>query len=66
MRSRVTHIVVFWVVVLGGWHLVASVGIWSPYLFPSPLSVVRALLRTASNGQLLDALSHSLFRLVVG
>jgi NitT/TauT family transport system permease protein len=27
---------------------------------------VRALIRTASNGQLLDALAHSMFRLVVG
>jgi NitT/TauT family transport system permease protein len=66
MRSRAARIVVFWVVALGAWHLVAAAEVWSPYLFPSPLSVVRALWRTAANGQLLDALSHSMFRLVVG
>lgn len=66
MRSRLLRIAIFWVVVLGAWHLVATSGIWSPYLFPSPLSVVRSLLRNVQNGTLTDALAHSLLRLAVG
>ncbi len=64
--SKAVRLAVFWVVVIGAWHLVASAGIWSSFLFPSPFSVVRAFIRNVQNGMLADALVHSVGRLMVG
>jgi NitT/TauT family transport system permease protein len=66
MRAKVLRILVFYTLVIGGWHLLAVADVWSPFLFPSPLSVARSLIRNVENGQLADALAHSMQRLVLG
>ena len=66
MPSKALRIAVFYVLVIGGWHLLARSGLWSPFLFPSPVSVFRSLTRNIENGLILEALQHSVGRLVVG
>ncbi len=66
MPSKVLRIALFWVGVLVVWQLIAVAEIWSPYLFPAPMGVAKALLKNAQSGVLLDALWHSLARLAVG
>ncbi len=56
----------FYAAVILGWHVVAQSGLWSPFLFPSPASVLASLVRNTENGLLADALAHSVQRLVVG
>jgi NitT/TauT family transport system permease protein len=56
----------FYIAAILGWQLIAQSGLWSPYLFPSPVSVFSSLVRNTQNGLLADALSHSVQRLVVG
>ena len=66
MPSKALRIAVFYVLVIGGWHLLAQSELWSPFLFPSPVSVFRSLTRNVANGMIPGALQHSVGRLAVG
>src|SRR6266851_4591068 len=57
---------VFYLLLLVVWHLLASSGIWPDYLFPGPLAVLNALIDGFQNGQFLQAALVSLQRLVIG
>jgi NitT/TauT family transport system permease protein len=57
---------VFYLLLLVVWHLLASSGIWPDYLFPGPLAVLNALVDGFQNGQFLQAALVSLQRLVIG
>ncbi len=48
------------------WQLVASLGIFAPYLFPPPLWVARGMMETAANGELGAYITASLFRFFAG
>lgn len=58
--------VLFFTLLLGMWQLAVESGRWSPVLFPSPLAVARYLWNAAFDGTLLEAISVTLNRLVVG
>ncbi|MFP2927972.1 ABC transporter permease [Pyxidicoccus sp. 3LG] len=49
--------------IVGSWELVARMGIWSPHLFPGPLTVVKSLGAMAADGRLAEAALRSLGRL---
>ncbi|MEI6136592.1 MAG: ABC transporter permease [Chloroflexota bacterium] len=66
MPSKLLRIAVFYVLVIGAWQLIAQAEVWSPYLFPSPISVFRSLVRNIGNGMIPDAVQHSVGRLVIG
>jgi NitT/TauT family transport system permease protein len=51
------------VLLLGGWELLARAGLWSPHLFPGPVTVARSLVRLVSTGQMGTAVLRSLGRL---
>ena len=58
--------ILFFVVVIAGWALVARAGIWSPVLVPSPGDVARYLLGAIADRTLLDAIFVTLRRLLLG
>jgi NitT/TauT family transport system permease protein len=66
LLGKALRIGAFYLVLFAVWQGIAQAELWSPYLFPSPLSVARALLRNLQNGMILDAVWHSLGRLALG
>jgi len=66
MPSKALRVGAFYLVVIGLWALVARAEVWSPFLFPAPQGVWRALVRNVESGLLLEALQFSMLRLVVG
>jgi NitT/TauT family transport system permease protein len=57
---------VFYVLLLTVWQVVANSGIWPDYLFPGPLAVLNSLVNGFQNGQFLQASLVSLQRLAIG
>src|SRR5713226_2492099 len=57
---------VFYLLLLVVWHLLATSGIWPDYLFPGPLAVCGALVDGFKGGQFLQASLVSLQRLAIG
>lgn len=51
---------------IGLWQLVASLGIYEPYLFPPPLRVAGGMVETVSTGELGTYILVSLFRFLAG
>ncbi|WP_164010720.1 ABC transporter permease [Pyxidicoccus trucidator] len=51
------------VLLLGSWELVARLGVWSPHLFPGPLTVGKSLLAMVGDGRMAEATLRSLGRL---
>jgi NitT/TauT family transport system permease protein len=58
--------VLFFAVLLALWQIVIALGLWPEFLFPSPLGVVRAILRGIENGTFLIGLATSLQRILLG
>lgn len=58
--------IVFYILILALWHVVALSGIWPPYALPGPLAVLSALIYGFQNGQFLQAALVSLQRLAIG
>lgn len=48
---------------LGSWELLTRVGVWSPHLFPGPLTVAKSLVAMVGDGRLAEATLRSLGRL---
>jgi NitT/TauT family transport system permease protein len=57
---------VFYLALLGLWEAVARAGIWPPYLFPGPLTVLETLLKGLQKGTFITAALVSLKRLAIG
>jgi NitT/TauT family transport system permease protein len=49
-----------------GWQALSSGGIYNSSLFPSPIAVIKAIIETASSGQLIEHLAVSLARFTAG
>ena len=62
----VLRVLVFYAGLLVAWQLLYELKVWSPYLFPEPEQVFRALTRYIENGVLLDAIASTLRRMAVG
>jgi NitT/TauT family transport system permease protein len=56
----------FYVVLFGLWEALARSGIWPPYLFPGPTTVLASLVEMARKGLLLGASLVSLQRIAIG
>ena len=56
----------FYLILLLGWEGVARSGIWPPWLFPGPVTVVESLVSLAQKGLLLTASLASLQRIAIG
>ena len=63
---RLMRIVIFYVLVIATWWSVARAEVWSPFLFPAPDAVYRAMLVNIENGQIPAAIAASLQRMAVG
>ena len=60
------RIVAFYVVLLAAWQLLYEAHFWSPYLFPEPQTVFRAVQRFAENGVLFESIQATLQRMMIG
>jgi len=58
--------IVFYILILVVWQVVALSGIWPSYALPGPLAVLNALIYGFQNGQFLQAALVSLQRLAIG
>ncbi|MEI7924770.1 MAG: ABC transporter permease [Chloroflexota bacterium] len=63
---RALRIVIFYIAVIGVWWAIARAEIWSPYLFPAPDAVFKALRTNLENGQIPAAVLASLQRMAIG
>jgi NitT/TauT family transport system permease protein len=65
MRGWQTSLLFFLALILA-WEILYRLQLWPPYVFPSPSSVVDALVKGFSNGTFLLAIGTSLRRILVG
>ncbi len=63
---RALRIALFYIAVIGVWWGIARAEIWSPYLFPAPDAVFKALRTNLENGQIPAAVLASLQRMAIG
>ena len=61
---RTLVVVVFFLLLVGLWHLATSSGRWSPVLLPSPVMVGEYLWGALRDGSLFEAVEVTLRRLV--
>jgi NitT/TauT family transport system permease protein len=66
MEDSGLGLAVFCIAVLVLWQLAAQSGIWPEYVFPTPSSVLMALMEGMADGSLLHGAIASLKRMVVG
>jgi NitT/TauT family transport system permease protein len=58
--------VLFFLLLLLAWELLFRLGLWPPYVFPSPTAVAAALVKGFASGQYVLAVLTSLRRIAVG
>lgn len=56
----------FYLLLIAGWHVAAASGKWSPLLLPSPSDVLSYFNRGIADGSLLEATANTLYRLLLG
>jgi NitT/TauT family transport system permease protein len=56
----------FFLLLAAGWEGLFRLGLWPPYLFPSPSGVARTLARGFGNGTFLIGIAVSMRRLLIG
>lgn len=66
MSSRIIKLIIFYVLLLALWEGLASLGIWPPYLFPSPLSVATSLFTGFSDNSFTIGILASMKRVLIG
>ena len=66
MPFKVGRAVLFYAALIGLWQLIFEAGAWSPYLFPSPVSVYHAFERVLNSGLLVDSILATLRRMAIG
>jgi NitT/TauT family transport system permease protein len=65
-QNTVARKTIFFAVLLAMWQSLAWSGLWAEYLFPSPLSVARTLVRGFQNGTYIVGITTSMGRLLIG
>jgi NitT/TauT family transport system permease protein len=63
---RITLATLFFVLMVGLWHALVQLGVWSPILLPSPANVAEYLWQALNDGSLIEASAVTLRRLLVG
>ena len=63
---KLLRILIFYVLAIGLWWMVAGAQIWSPYLFPAPDAVYASLRTNIENNQIPAAIVASLQRMAIG
>ncbi|MGI1658724.1 MAG: ABC transporter permease [Desulfitobacterium sp.] len=58
--------IVFLGALIGIWEVIFKLGIWPPYMFPSPFSVAQTLIHGFQDGSFIIALKASFQRLLIG
>lgn len=61
-----TRRIIFYIILLLGWHAVVVLGIWPNYVLPEPLEVASNLVQGVAGGLYLRAILTSLQRLALG
>ena len=58
--------IIFLGALIGTWEVIYRLGIWPPYMFPSPVDVSQTLIRGFQDGTFIIALQASFQRLLIG
>lgn len=66
MLARWLRLLAFYGLLVTAWQLVTIVEMWPSYVLPPPGEVVRTGWRYLENGMLIDAVTSSMLRLVIG
>lgn len=66
LRQRRLQALIFFILLIVVWELIARLGIWPPYIFPSPSTVGQTLFEGIVHGNDLPAIRDSLGRLLIG
>ncbi|HVY55178.1 MAG TPA: ABC transporter permease [Thermodesulfobacteriota bacterium] len=66
MKRKIILLTVFYLLLIAIWEGVASLRIWPSYLFPSPLSVVRALVAGFQDNSFTIGILESMKRVLIG
>jgi len=64
--KRLISSLLFFALLLGVWHALVALRVWSPVLLPGPLAVGRYLLESSLDGTLFQAVLVTMRRLLVG
>ena len=64
--KRLISSLIFFTLLLGVWHALVALRVWSPVLLPGPLAVGRYLLESSLDGTLFQAVLVTMRRLLVG
>jgi NitT/TauT family transport system permease protein len=65
-QNTLARKIIFFATLLAVWQMVAWSGLWAEYIFPSPLSVARTLVRGFQNGMFVVGIATSMRRLLIG
>jgi NitT/TauT family transport system permease protein len=66
LSNKLVRRIGFFAILLSGWQALVWLGFWPTYIFPSPLGVVQALIRSSRNGTLLVGVVTSMQRILIG
>ena len=66
MQKTIWKKIVFYVILIAIWQVVAESNIWPNEIFPSPLEVAEDLAYSAADGSLFYGIGTSMLRLIVG
>jgi len=66
MQKTIWKKIVFYVILVAIWQVVAESNIWPNEIFPSPLEVAEDLAYSAVDGSLFYGIGTSMLRLIVG
>jgi len=60
------RLVLFCLALVIVWQVIAAIGIWPSYLFPSPVSVLSSIIKGIQNHTITDAIVASMRRMAIG
>lgn len=63
---KLVRIALFYALLVGLWYAISEANIWEPYKFPAPDRTFNSLRNGFSDGTLIDALTSTLKRLLIG
>ena len=71
LHSRAIHAVIlrkvlFYFLILAGWHIIFLLKIWPEYIFPGPLQVCNSLKESFMDGILMKAIVSSMTKIAIG
>ncbi|HEX3034354.1 MAG TPA: ABC transporter permease [Thermodesulfobacteriota bacterium] len=66
MSKRIVKLVVFYLILIGTWQGLVSLGFWPEYIFPSPLGVLKTLVTGFEDKTFIIGILISMKRILIG